>query len=339
MHDDHVHPQEDAGAATTTTAAESVPELTGVSAFVAKILDQLSLSAWFPGTLFAISATILAKFAGRGDLDLAAVVTDVSRDWRTVLVWTAPTLLLSVLVIQASSFAAIQFLEGYGAARGPGRWCRTVMIRWQARRLDKLEKRIARVRRHAFDESVDRWQDEAPEVLMALRAAAYGLGEMELSEQHERRLGRLKWETECAPWLMAQLAEMEERVKEFPALHRLLPTRLGNVLRATEDGLTNGLGDVSQFALRRRSLVPPRVQVQHDQFRARLDMYATLSVVSALLVAMSAVLLFWGGVDWRHVALVAAAFAVFAVVAYRAAVASARGYCTILRVMDQARTR
>jgi hypothetical protein len=331
-------PTEAAGADPATAADKSAPDLAGLSAFVAKILDQLSLSAWLPGTLFAVSVTVLAKFQGRGDINLAAVISDVSKNWVTVLVWTTPVLLLSVLVIQASSFAAIQFLEGYGAARGLGRWCRTGLIRWQAGRLERLERRIGRIRRRAFDDSVDRWKGEVPEVVMALRAAAYGLGEMKLNEEHEKRLGKLKWETECAPWRMARLAEMEERVKEFPAPHRLLPTRLGNVMRATEDGLTHARGDVSQFALRRRSLILPRVQVQHDQFRARLDMYATLSVVSALLVVLSVILLVWGDVDWQQVALVAAMFAAFAVLAYRAAAATARGYCTILRVMDSAGT-
>lgn len=337
MHHDDM-PTEADNAELATATDKSAPELSGVSAFVAKVLDQLSLSAWLPGTFFAVSVTVLAKFQDRGDINLGAVISDVSKNWVTVLVWTVPVLLLSVLVIQASSFAAIQFLEGYGAARGPGRWCRTGLIRWQAGRLERLEKRIGGVRRRAFDDSVDRWKGEAPEVLMALRAAAYGLGEMKLNEEHEKRLGKLKWETECAPWRMARLAEMEERLKEFPAPHRLLPTPLGNVLRATEDGLTHARGDVSQFALRRRFLLPPRVQLQHDQFRARLDMYATLCVVSALLAVLSAVLLVWGDVDRRQVVLVAAMFVAFAVVAYRAAVASARGYCTILRVMDLAGT-
>lgn len=153
------------------------PDLAGVSAFVAKVLDQLSLSAWLPGAFFAVSVTVLAKFAGRHDIDLARVITDVSKHWVTVLVWTVPVLLTSVLVIQASSFAAIQFLEGYGAARGPGRWLRSGLIRWQTHSLNRLEKRIRRTRRHAFDVSVDRWSDQSTEVVMALRAAAYGLDE------------------------------------------------------------------------------------------------------------------------------------------------------------------
>lgn len=331
-------PSEGAGIDHAISADQSASDPAGVSAFVARVLEQLSLSAWLPGAFFAVAVVVLAEFRGQGDINLAAAISDVSDNWVTVLVWAVPVLLLSVLVIQASSFAAIQFLEGYGAARGPGRWCRTGLIRRQAGRLERLEKRIERARRRAFDDSVGRWKGEAPEVVMALRAAAYGLGEMQLKEEHQQRLKKLKWEAECDPWRLARLAEMEERLKEFPAPHRLLPTRLGNVLRATEDGLTHSREDVSQFAFQRRSLVPSRVQVQHDQFRARLDMYATLSVVSALLAVLSLLLLASAGVGWRQVALIVGLFAAFAVVSYRAAVASARGYCTILRVMDSVGT-
>ena len=101
-----------AGVESSSTRDAPTPDLGGVSAFAAKVLDQLSLSAWLPGAFFAVSATVLAQFARRGDIDLARVVTDVADQWVTVLVWTVPMLLISVLVIQASSFAAIQFLGG-----------------------------------------------------------------------------------------------------------------------------------------------------------------------------------------------------------------------------------
>ncbi len=68
-------PTKAAGAESTTAADNSVPDLAGVSAFVAKVLDQLSLSAWLPGTFFAISVTVLAKFHSRGDIDLAEVIS------------------------------------------------------------------------------------------------------------------------------------------------------------------------------------------------------------------------------------------------------------------------
>lgn len=329
---------EPTGSEPSTKQDVRAPDLAGLSAFVAKVLDQLSLSAWLPGALFAVSVTVLANFADHGDVDLPRVISDVSGNWVTVLVWAVPVLVISVLVIQASSFAAIQFLEGYGAARGPGRWIRSGLIQWQTSVLNRLERRMRKAKRRAFDGSVDKWADQPTEVVMALRATAYGLDVPSLSEAHKDAYDNLDWRSECAAWRLARIAEMEDRCKECPARHRVLPTRLGNVLRATEDELDNAGEDVSDFALRRRALVPARVQLQHDQFRSRLDLYATLTVVNALLVVLSVVLLRWGDVEWQRIAIVAVGFVAFTDISYRASVASARGYCTILTVMDKTAT-
>lgn len=309
----------------------------GLSAFAAKVLDQLSLSAWLPGALFAIAVTVLLRFRANASVNLTTVADDIStgRHWIAVLVLTLPVLVLSVLVIQASSFAAIQFLEGYGAAGGPGRWARTALIRYQLERLNRLQKRLGRARKDAFDATIDKWKAEPAEVVLALQAAAYGLGKPTLSAEHDALLSGLDWQSECEPWQLARIDELQERIKEFPALHRILPTRLGNVLRTTEDDLDDTAADLSTFALRRRSMVPPRTQLQHDQFRARLDMYATLTVVTTLLAGLSLAILI-GAVAPVAVTLVCAVFLLAALVAYRAAVASARGYASILRVMSAA---
>lgn len=117
-----------------------------------------------------------------------------------------------------------------------------------------------------------------------------------------------------------------------------MPTQLGNVLRSTEARLKHAGGDVSSFALRRRKLADARTQLQHDQFRTRLDMYCTLVFVALFLAVLSPWLL-------RDVAhghredlvrwlMPSALFLALAFASYKAAVAIARGYCSILRVMD-----
>lgn len=305
----------------------------GVSAFVAKVLDQLSLSAWLPGIFFAVAVVIVAQFRSAGSADVSDMVHEISRDWVAVLVFAIPTLLLSVLVIQASSFAAIQFLEGYGAPGGPGRWVRSGLIRWQVRRLDRLHGRRMREQARAFDFSEERWSEPA-EVVIALWADSRGREVPKLSDEHRRQFERLDWRDECDPWRLARIEELKGREDEYPALSRILPTRLGNLLRATEDNLDHGGDDVGGFALRRREHVPPRTQLQHDQFRERLDMYATLTVVNVILIPVTAGALF-GSVEATPIAIMAVLFAMFAVVSYRAAIASARGYCAVLRVMDE----
>ena len=86
--------------------------------------------------------------------------------------------------------------------------------------------------------------------------------------------------------------------------------------------------------MRRRALAPPRVQLQHDQFRDRLDMYCTLVFVSMALAAIPAGLL-WDKVRWWQTTAVSAGFVVFACACYGSAVASARGYCVALKRMDE----
>jgi hypothetical protein len=320
------------GGETETGARQVAPP--GVSAFVAKVLDQLSLSAWLPGTFFALSMSVLVQFRSLGRVDVPAVVDAFSTNWRSVLLLTAPVLVLSVLVIQASSFAAIQFLEGYGRARGPGRWIRSGLIRRQVRKADSLHTRRMQAQARAFDRSEHRWDEDA-EVVRALWAAARGRTSPNLSDEHRQRIRELDWREECEPWALARIDEMVQREKDLPGVARVLPTHLGNILRATEDQLQDTHGDVSSFALRRRQLADPRIQLQHDQFRTRLEMYCILSLVSAVLAPLTVVVMIGKVSSWSVIP-ITALFLLFAVASYRAAIASARGYCAALRVMDEA---
>lgn len=319
------------GSVAEVTASGSPP---GISAFVARVLDQLSLSAWLPGTFLAVSLAVLVQLRSLGEnASINGLLDAVAEDWQAILLAAIPVLILAVLIIQASSFASIQFLEGYGRARGPGRWARSAMIRWQVHHSDALHTRRMRAQAKAFDKTEHRW-GEPTEVVAALWADARGRELPALAPEHKARFDGLDWRDECAPWDLAQIEEMEEREKDFPALSRTLPTRLGNVLRATEDDLENGGNEVADFVFRRRELVPARIRLQHDQFRTRLDMYSTLVMVSSALVPLSCGIL-WSHTKFSIAGVIAALFFIFAVVSYRAAVSSARGYCRILKVMDQ----
>src|SRR5262249_34431043 len=108
-----------------------------------------------------------------------------------------------------------------------------------------------------------------------------------------------------------------------------------NLIRATEDDLDNAGDDVQGFVLRQRNRVSRRIQIQHDQFRTRLDMYCTLVFVCISLTVITPVALA-GRVDVIAIAITTASFAVMAVASYLAAIASAGGYCMALRQMDEA---
>ena len=76
--------------------------------------------------------------------------------------------------------------------------------------------------------------------------------------------------------------------------------------------------------------------MQHDQFRNRLEMYCILVFVSALLLALTLATLLGRGIDAAAIAIISGSFALLSAASYRAAVASAGGYCAALRQMDDA---
>ncbi len=71
-----------------------------------------------------------------------------------------------------------------------------------------------------------------------------------------------------------------------------------------------------------------RTQRQHDQFRNRLDMYCTLVFVSVFIASLAVFLTIGAPGVRAPFVLIAAGYIALAAVAYRAAIGSARGYCT-----------
>jgi hypothetical protein len=140
----------------------------------------------------------------------------------------------------------------------------------------------------------------------------------------------------CNPWELARIDHLLAAAEDYPEDSRILPTRLGNLMRATEDRLSLGGEDLEGYALRQSDLVSDRVEQQHDQFRARLDMYCILVFVSGLLAVLTLALLFGRSINiWAILALFGG-FAAVGFSSYQAAIASAKGYCVALKEMDRA---
>lgn len=306
----------------------------GLSAFAAKVLDQLSVSAWLPAGLFAASLSMFAQFRSQGSTNLRDALDAIGRNWLPVLLLALPILILGTLLTQAFSFGAIRALEGYGLRRWPFRLIRGLAIWVQVLLQERLQRRKKRRSAAAFDAAEGRWAGLPAEVVLALRAQAHELRPISISDAGAKAtFDKIDWRSACDPWDLARFDDASEKLKEYPQRSRILPTRLGNVLRATEDAVVAETGeDLVTFAIRRRSLLEPRAQHQHDQFRTRLDMYCTLVFVSIATALVAAGL----GVGTDLMAAfntIAAGYVVLAFVAYRAAIGSARGYCTLLRLM------
>lgn len=329
------HAGADSGPAAGGSAdAASPPD--GLSSFVARVLDQLTLSAWLPAALLTASSALLVRFRAQESADVAAAVTALTGHAVVLLVLTVPALIVATLLTQAFSFEAIRALEGYWRRRGPASALRTVMIRRQVRRKDKLLVRREQATERAMDAvRRDLRRDYGPMVLAALEAEAFGDDPPALSPDEEAVAAALSWRSRCHPWDLARVDHLIAQEAEYPVTSRVLPTRLGNVIRTTEDELRHAGQDLEGFALRRRGMVPARVQIQHDQFRNRLDMYCTLVFVGAFLTALTPPVLVSHVHAWP-VAILVTLFAALSATSYGAAIASARGYCSALKQMDLA---
>lgn len=315
--------------------SDAVPD--GVSAFVAKVLNQLSLSAWLPAAVFAAGVTLLAQFHAQNSLSVGVALKAITKHPGQILILVIPVLILTTMLTQAFSYAAIRALEGYWQRRGPAGGLRSAMTRRHAVRRAQLETRRERSARKAFGAiRADLMMVYSFAVVGALELQAVEADVPTLTDADQTIYNATTWRATCKPWDLAKVEQLDLQRADYPLLpSRTMPTKLGNILRATEDSLKHGRDDVQGFAMRRRDLVSPRVQLQHDQFRDRLDMYCTLVFVSVVLAAISGVLLS-GSVRWWQTTATAAGFIVFACACYGSAIASARGYCVALKRMDEA---
>lgn len=308
----------------------------GISAFVARVLDQLTLSAWLPAAFLTAGVAVLLQFRSARSANILNAVRELTANPVQVLVIIIPLLVITAVVTQAFSFEAIRVLEGYWPGRGFVSLARTIMIRMHVHRKNAIIKR-------RLAEAEKALRAAMPEMLMsgipfpvvkALEAYLSGKEAPQLTGEEREVVASTEWRSWCDAWRLAKVDHLINEEKCYPDTSRILPTRLGNLLRATEDTLRHADGDLQGFALRRYGMVSRQVQIAHDIYRTRLEMYCTLVFVSASLMLLTPIALL-GHVNIIAAAITFVSFAVMSVVSYLAALASAGGYCFALRQMDE----
>jgi hypothetical protein len=211
------------------------------------------------------------------------------------------------------------------------------MIRRQVRRRNTITKRLRKAYEKAFAAAKRRMDEHISDrIITALQAQVLKNVEMPtLTDAERSEFAVTDWRSWCDPWLLARIDHLLNDEDVYPVTSRILPTKLGNLIRATEDQLQNTGDDVQGFALRRHATAPPLVQMQHDQFRNRLEMYCILVFVSASLAVLTPIILLGHGISATVIAIISGSFAALCEASYLAALASAGGYCAALKVMDE----
>ena len=140
-------------------------------------------------------------------------------------------------------------------------------------------------------------------------------------ERTKRWVKSYSWRRNLNATTSRRLTNVETRLRDYPDPARTLPTRLGNVIRRHEDN--TGERDLESFVQRVWHTPPFSLQVQHDEYRSRLDLYCTMVFTFPVLAALAVVRLRAYGDYASAIILV---LLVMCWWTYRAAIASARAW-------------
>jgi hypothetical protein len=336
----------DDGAVESLASSRSAKET--LSQFVARVLDQLSLSAWLPSAALVLLLVVLFQLGAAldddpppdGPLDALGQAFEGIGDMR---LGAAILLVIAVVVLtmvtQAFSFEAIRVLEGYwgtNTAVEALAFRRCEHHRKVRARLDRQHEERMKAAWPAAEAEIQRKQQVAVELgskvyftrkmISALRSQTLGeMTKVELSPKQEKIVANTDWREHAVPEDVRRLVNLERRLSDFPIPERILPTALGNVLRHFEDKLERP--SVETFVQEVFDTLPFSLRVEHDEQRTRLDLYCSMVVVFGAVTAVAAARL----LDARgYLAGSVATGLVGMLVTYRAAVASARAYGGLL---------
>ncbi len=333
-----------------STAPSTAPEAAAASGkaketlsqFVARVLDQLSLSSWLPAAALVLSlafsfqlATVLEKKQPDLPSPLEAVGAALGR-LSDISIGGALLLVVAIVVVsiltQAFAFEAIRTLEGYWGTVRPVEWWAGRRRLHFAEKREQLDNRYSALTqeawRHARDSLEDLQQgDVTPLVLAYVAAKVKGVDppNQPLSAAEADALRRIAWDDFAPPEILRRRLNVDKKRRDYPDSRRALPTRLGNILRAHED--ETGEREVETFVQRNFDSLPESLQQEHDEQRTRLDLYCSMVFVTAFAATVSALRLstFEGYVIGSLLVGL-----VLMWLMYRAALASARAYGLLL---------
>ncbi len=341
------HPYRVSGDPTATVASQADPPTgevkpstaQGLSQFLAKVLSQVSLTSWLPALTLVVVGTVSIQLAIQfGGPDLAAAFSTLAESALGVLVFLLFAVIVATVALQAFEFEIVRLLEGYVGNPLLRLFVARPLVRWHAFRLQRLENRRQLVESKAFSRARRTMlQQPVPPSRRLLDILEDGIDLRETvpppSDEERFSAADLNWPLYATASDLNRLDVIDLKLAGYPRPHRLLATRLGNALRAAEDGLLLGPGEnVEGYVVRHYHQLTAIVLREFEDYRSRLDMYCSLCVVFAILSVVQAVALFQD-LSWL-VLLPAGSMIVLSRCAYLAGVASARRLAGVLTEMN-----
>jgi hypothetical protein len=315
-----------------------------LSQFLARVLDQLSLSAWLPSACLVLISGIALSLRSVLD-DPKSPASFVPRITKSVALLAGSGLggaLLGLgavtvltMLTQAFAFEAIRVLEGYW---GTSRWSESLADRrcrhfggvrgaLEKRRKEAIESAWASAETELVNQELERQKNGekhlTPDMLEVLKAAVLGRQSIVKLTDKAAVVRALKtpWEPFAAPEMIRRRNNLLKRLRDYPEPGRELPTRLGNIMRRFEDATRER--QLERYIMKVFDTLPISMQIDHDDQRNRLDLYASMVFVLLFSGVISAVALV---THPPYAAGAAALCCLAAILSYRAAMASARAY-------------
>lgn len=347
------------GDSAVNAAVRSKKATETLSQFVARVLDQLSLSAWLPSAALVLLVYLVFALGSVLDADPPMCGTEKSpkecgpsaalglafRSMTEVTLGGVALLLVAIVVLtmltQAFAFEAIRTMEGYWGAWGvTERIAARRSTRWASRRTDLdaqhrdlAERAWAQARsaisaQQAVRKGLGKSVVYTPDMLEFFEAAMFQRDSTAiLTPAQEQKAMGIPWQEHADPDVLRRMVSVDKARRDFPKPRRALPTRFGNVLRHHEDEM-GVKEDLEAYVQDNFDRLPLSLQVAHDEQRTRLDLYCTMVFVLTLVaaVAVSRYIRTYPGYAVAALALCA----IGGWVSYWSAIASARAYGSVL---------
>lgn len=304
----------------------------GVSAFIARVLEQLSPNSWLPAAFLVGNVAVLLTLKPKGwNLGLGtAINTLAGMNWGAIIVLLF-ALVIATIAIQAFEFELLRFFEGYWRRWRALLWWDAALIHCQSARLKRLENRMKRIQLKAAKRQRDlaisqHWPGRQATMWGMVVKVLSGAEFDEIEDPLAPELARFQWHKQLDPVSRHRLAVLGLVKDDYPKVLPILPTRLGNVMRAAEERVRLEDGQrLEGFMIRNLDRLPPTVADEFGVYRQRLDMYcAMIIVLTALAVVAGVHLVFSAAVLFWQIA-IPVAYLVAIWPCYYAAIASARG--------------
>jgi hypothetical protein len=323
-------------AETSTSGPPATRGQDSLTQLLARILNQLSVSAWLPAGALVFIVLLYGNLRNHQNDLIGALRTISSMGWGSLIVAVGAVVLVTMLT-QAFEFEAIRMLEGYWGGGWVGARLGNLGCRFQVYRRRRLHDKRERLTKAAFERALTTMKSDKHlyPIVGILEADVYHRAlPPSVPKAEVERARQIGWYNQARPGDIRRIDEIRRRLRDdFPTdRHRVLPTRLGNVLRAFEDQIYKpGSGLLEGMVQRVYHRLPSHLQGDHDQVRSRLDLYCTMFLIFVLTAFIAFPVIGW--TDWRDSTVAIAISLSLAFMSYRAAVASARAYGVVLETI------